>query len=159
MARIWNRIKGALQSRWGKVISIGGLVLVILGILANLTGLISFVIEYIFPDPKPTPTPTPLPTQTPVVVSIQSIDISSPVAVGEYATVKLKTVRGVTCHKDYYTPRGKISTSQDLNPILSDVDGMCTWKWRIASNTKPGKGRLVVSVEGIEEEHEIEITP
>lgn len=159
MTKLWDRVKHALKSRWGRIISIGGLVLVILGVLANITGLIAFVIEYVFPDPKPTPTPTPLPTQTPVVVSIQSIDISSPIAVGEYAIVKLKTVPGVMCHLDYYTPSGNLSTSKDLEPILSGVDGTCTWKWRIASNTKPGIGRLVVSVEGLEEEHEIEITP
>jgi len=155
MAKFWARIKQAAKSPWGKIISIGGIVLMVLGVLANITGLAAFAIEYVFPHPKPTPTPT----QTPVVVSIQSIDISSPVAAGEIATVKLKTVPGVTCHLDYYTPSGKISTSQDLNPILSGIDGTCTWKWRIVGNTKPGKGRLVVSVEGIEEEHEIEITP
>jgi hypothetical protein len=155
LAKIWDKIKGALLSRWGKIISIGGVVFVILGILANITGLISFADEYLFPHRKPTPTPTP----TPVVVSIQSIEISSPVALGDNATVTMKTAPGAKCYINYYTPSGNLSTSQDLKSVVSGVDGTCTWEWRIANNTTPGKGRLIVFVDGIEEEHEIEIIP
>ncbi len=107
--------------------------------------------------PSPTITPTEIPTLTavpqPTSTSPQNgftlTYLSSPVNVGEYASAKIKTTPGISCTIKYVTSKGTTSTAKGLEPVQSDSNGICSWRWRIGTGTAPGEGTVTITADGV----------
>jgi hypothetical protein len=87
----------------------------------------------------------------------KDINVSTPVKVGDYAQVSLKTDPGAHCELSYITPKGNLSEADGLGAILADGNGICAWKWQIYPRTNPGMGTLSIVVEETKQVLEIEI--
>lgn len=138
-----------------------GTVLLMLGIVLYLTP----------PPPPPTPTPpptetpttnTPVPTATEAPTStptpgFEVIKLTSTVHAGDEASVTIRTAAGTLCELAYETPAGTESKSDDLKAKVAGNDGLCSWTWKIAAQTKPGTGTLTITANGATESYAIVI--
>jgi hypothetical protein len=101
-------------------------------------------------------TSTPIPTPTPMI-TIELINITSPIGKGSRATLTVKTLPGKTCNISYTTPLGTHSTAQDLITVTADQNGLCSWTWTISNLTKPGTGAILITVGDVQANYLIEI--
>ncbi len=137
--------------------------------LALLAGMVAALIdirEYI--DKKNTPTATatvPLPTSTsiptdtptPTPGPFQFIQLPKQIRVGNDVTVNLQAPPGAVCFLEFYTPDGNLSTAKGLGQAVANSQGRCSWEWHVSGNTGAGGGKLVISMNGITETHEVEV--
>ncbi len=82
------------------------------------------------------------------------------VAVGDYAYVDILTAPGNTCYLVYILPSGRRSTAQGLGKKIADDEGRCSWAWRIGTKTKPGIGKLIITINNVNQQtYPIQIVP
>jgi beta-lactamase superfamily II metal-dependent hydrolase len=88
--------------------------------------------------------PTAQPTTT-SELSIKVVSLTSPIAPGQRATLKIQTTPGADCTIAVYYKSGR-SQAQGLGPQTAAADGGVTWSWKVGSSTTPGTWRIVVTV-------------
>lgn len=103
-----------------------------------------------------THTPTPTLSPTPVI-TIDLVSLTTPIGLGQRATLTIKTAPGQRCLIAYYTPLGNLSDAQDLISQDSDASGICSWTWIIGTMTTLGTGDITVRVGDVTAKYEIEI--
>ena len=161
---MWNNVPKWLKITWAVIVG--------LGVVAGLAAAMVQIIEYC-EDRQPTPTPpptvvqTPMPTSTliptitptPTMGPFQFLTLPTQVKIGEGAKVVLQVWEGATCFLEYYTSavESRPSSADGLGLVNSDSQGRCTWEWHISANTLPGDGRLVFTVNDVQEIHPIQI--
>jgi endonuclease YncB( thermonuclease family) len=97
----------------------------------------------------PTQTPLPPPTSTPLgVQEFAVVELTSPVAVGAYATLAIQTSQGAACSLSYTTPAGSKSQAKGLGGTTAASSGVCSWRWFIGTGTRPGTGSLKITADG-----------
>ncbi len=155
------------KSGWLK--KAGAALAVLAGVLAALAALAQ-IIDFL-ENRRATPTPPPLvtpistlvptsaPTFTPTSGPFQFLIFPQQVRVGEEVKITLQAWQGAACFLAYYTPSGTLSSADGLGLVTADSQGRCTWEWHISANTLPGRGRVVISINDVEETHFIEILP
>ena len=163
---MWSNIKNWLKK-------FGGLALAFVGIvafLANVTAVFDFAEERLATlTPPPTaiptethvPTDTPIPTvsPTPTLGPFQFISLPTQAKAGTDVEVILQARKDDVCMLEYYTPDGRPSAADGLGVVTANSLSRCIWKWHISANTNPGMGKLVITIEDIQETHQIEILP
>ncbi len=127
------------------------------------------------PSPRPSPTVpshTPTPTRTPVIPTATPrrnpsptattaqggytiISLTSPVQIGQNATLTIHTVPNSSCNLTYITPQGVTSNAPGLGAATATARGVCSWTWKIIQNTKPGTGKLEITAGGVAGEKNI----
>lgn len=111
--------------------------------------------------PLPTNTRSPIisptDTQVPQPTGFTLVNLSSPISTGSNANVTIQTVPGASCYLGYTTPAGNTSTAQGLGAATADGNGICSWTWKIGSNTNPGTGSLAVTANGVTQYFQIVI--
>lgn len=159
-----NKILNWLRKSWGIFAGLA----ILIGALAAAAQLVEF-----FEDRRATPTPSPTiaftntpaptatltPTMTPPFDGGPFLFLTLPTQVkaGEDITVSVQAWQGATCFLAYYTPDGGMSSARGLGPVAADSMGRCTWEWHVSANTSLGTGTLVVSINDIQETHELVI--
>ena len=93
-------------------------------------------------DPVPEPEAQPPQEEEPKLILLQG---SEAVAQGEAATVSVKGEAGVAYSIQVKLPSGKVSSASALVEQTANGEGIVTWSWNIASNTKPGTATVVVA--------------
>lgn len=158
---MWNNVPNWLKITWAVIVG--------LGVVAGLAAAMVQVVEYCenrqpTPTPPPTVTFAPIPTSTPIQTAtstpirpFQFLELPEQVKAGEDMKVVLQAWQGATCFLAYYTPDGGMSSARGLGPVTADSLGRCTWEWHISANTSLGPGKLVVSINDIQETHELVI--
>ncbi len=100
------------------------------------------------PTPAPTTTPTATPTTTETVTptpspetsnqpSITAIILTSPIARGNPAELKIQTASSASCSIKFTLPSGSVSSAQGLQSKTADDAGIIDWQWKISGSTKP----------------------
>lgn len=107
--------------------------------------------------PKPAYTPLFTPTYTPGPFLF--IKLPQKVIPGDNVTLVVQALKDTSCHLDYFTPKGNLSSASGLGSVSPDSRGQCTWEWHIRADTSPGIGKLVIQINDLKETHEIEIRP
>lgn len=97
--------------------------------------------------PSATPTETPPPTPTEIVFTI--IKYLSPIKAGHRTQLTIQVKPGDECFLAYTTPVGTLSKAQGLGKRIANADGICGWTWSVRKNTRPGKGKIEVTVNGV----------
>jgi hypothetical protein len=146
---------------------IGGLA-VLIGAFAGIADLVGFfeernetsmppptAIPTITPIPTNTPIPTPMPT--PTLGEIQFLLFPEAFKAGEDVKIVALAWVGAACFLEYYTPDGSLSSADGLGLVIGDSQGHCVWEWHISANTKPGEGRLEISINDFEQTMTIQI--
>lgn len=77
-------------------------------------------------------------------LSIEIVDVTSPVCPGESATLQALTTPGVSCDITVYYMYGP-SEASGLYTKMADSDGCVSWTWTVGTNTTPGDWDIVVS--------------
>lgn len=155
-----------LRKFWGVILAFVALI----AFLANAAAVIKFVEEHwaaptpLLTDiPASTPTPTTVPTHppasTPTMGPFQFVNLPLQVKAGDDAEVILLAREGAVCHLDFYTPEGSKSSARGLGLVNADSMARCKWTWHISANIRPGRAKLVILINDIQETHEIEILP
>lgn len=158
---MWERVKLLFQKFWGIFLGLA----VVIGVLANILDLqkdfkaAGSQPATLSPIPTAAPSSTPLPTASPVPTMgpFQFLLFSKQARAGDDFKIILQAATGSVCHLDYYTPDGNLSAARGLGLVSPDSQGKCTWEWHISANTQPGMARLVISLNDLQETHEIEI--
>jgi len=99
--------------------------------------------------PTPTPTVTPSPSATPTEIVFTIVKYLSPIKAGHRTQLTIKVPPSAACFLRYTTPSGTVSTTQGLGARTAASDGICGWTWTIRSNTRPGEGKIEVTVNGV----------
>ena len=87
--------------------------------------------------PSPCPSPHPL--------TLEFVEIRSPVRPGQDGRVVVRTAPGAQCQITVVNPSGGISEAKGLEPKTADQSGLVVWEWKIGTRTKPGVGRIRVN--------------
>jgi LysM repeat protein len=105
--------------------------------------------------PRPTSTgvtaaPTPHPSATsasrqPSSGTVTIDFVSTPIKVGQKATVQASAPAKGSCSLQYTPPAGSPSSAAALIARAADASGIVSWDWDIAGNTKKGKGTVIVT--------------
>ena len=112
------------------------------------------------PTSQPTPQPTvPQPTvaqptavqptvsQPPAVdLEIDVVSLTSPIAAGGTARLKIKTAPNAACTITVYYKSGA-SQAQGLGQQTADNNGYVTWSWKVGARTTAGIWRIVVTAQ------------
>ncbi len=117
---------------------------------------------------SPTPSRTPLPSATTSPLASATQTLSSPVFIdfvslttavtrGNYAVIEVKTLPAQICSISYHMPDGEEMVSQELSPVMSGSDGICTWEWFIFDDLSLGIGIIQVSVGQVSNTYTIQI--
>lgn len=77
---------------------------------------------------------------------ISVVSLSSPVAPFTDATIQVQTTAGAACAITVLYKSGP-SKAKGLYPQTADSKGRITWRWRVGSNTTPGRWPIVVRCE------------
>jgi SH3-like domain-containing protein len=87
------------------------------------------------------------PGATPVLPppSIQVDEITSPVARGAEATLKVITRPGVRCELGVLLYGPSTLPREGLEPTKADGDGVCSWTWTVPEDVVPGVWRYRIS--------------
>jgi hypothetical protein len=72
------------------------------------------------------------------------VSLSSPVQPFTEATIQARTAPGATCEITVIYKSGK-SVAKGLVPKQADSRGDIAWRWRVGSNTTPGKWPIIVA--------------
>ena len=111
--------------------------------------------------PLPTNTQAPIiiptDTQVPQPTGFTLVNLSSPISAGSNANATIQTVPGASCYLGYTAPSGRPSTAQGLGATTADGNGICSWTWRIGSNTDAGTGSLAITANGVTQYFQIVI--
>lgn len=91
-------------------------------------------------------TPTVTPTTTAIMQEL--VSLTSPVSLGANATITVRTISGVSCSIMVNYKSGP-SQAQGLDPKTAGNDGICSWTWKVGTNTTPGMWSIVVTTGGI----------
>jgi len=75
---------------------------------------------------------------------ISVISLSSPVAPYDDATLEIQTRPGASCGISVLYKSGP-SRAGGLIPQTADSKGRIAWRWRVGSNTTPGRWPIVVT--------------
>lgn len=101
----------------------------------------------------PTKVPTLVKTLAPAVVistavpstgKQELVSLTSPIAHGANATIKVRTSPGTSCSITVYYKSGA-SEAQGLGPMIAGSDGLCSWTWKVGTRTTPGTWSIVVT--------------
>jgi hypothetical protein len=76
-------------------------------------------------------------------VPISVVSLTSPVAPFTDATLQIQTTPGASCSVTVLYKSGP-SRAKGLYPQTADGKGQITWRWRVGSNTTPGRWPIVV---------------
>lgn len=79
-------------------------------------------------------------------LSISLVSLSSPVAPFTDATIQIQTTPGANCSITVLYKSGP-SKAKGLYPRTADGRGRVAWRWRVGSNTTPGRWPIVVRCE------------
>jgi len=79
-------------------------------------------------------------------LSVSLVQLSSPVAPFTDATITVKTAPAASCAITVLYESGP-SRAKGLDPKLADRSGFVQWRWRVGSNTTPGRWPIVVTCE------------
>lgn len=74
------------------------------------------------------------------------VSLSSPVAPFSDATIQIQTKPGANCSISVFYKSG-LSRAKGLSPQVADSKGRISWRWRVGSNTTPGRWPIVVTCE------------
>lgn len=74
---------------------------------------------------------------------VSVVSLSSPVAPFTDATMQIQTTPGAACTITVLYKSGP-SRAKGLFPQTADSRGRVTWRWRVGSNTTPGRWPIVV---------------
>ena len=77
---------------------------------------------------------------------IAVVSLSSPVVPFTDATIQIQTTHGSACSVTVLYKSGP-SRAKGLFPQTADSRGRVTWRWRVGSNTTPGRWPIVVRCE------------
>ena len=77
---------------------------------------------------------------------ISVVSVSSPVAPFSDATLEIQTAPGATCAVTVHYKSGP-SRAKGLVPKTADGRGRIVWRWRVGSNTTPGRWPIDVTCE------------
>lgn len=77
-------------------------------------------------------------------LSLQIISVTSPVAPGGEAEVKVKTTPGASSQIKVFTKSG-VSKAKGLEDAVADKDGYVVWNWKVGGTTAEGTWRIEVS--------------
>lgn len=77
---------------------------------------------------------------------ISVLSLSTPVAPFSDAAIKIQTSPGASCGITVLYKSGP-SRAKGLYPQTADGKGRITWRWRVGSNTTPGRWPIVVRCE------------
>jgi hypothetical protein len=143
---------------WGGIAALA----LLAGMIAALIDIGKYINEKNTPTATPiipTPTHTAVPTDTPTPTPgpFQFAQLPAEIKVGSDVTVSLQAPPGAVCLLEFYTPDGNRSTAKGLGQTVANSQGRCSWEWHVSGNTGAGGGRLVVSMNGITETHEVEV--
>lgn len=105
--------------------------------LAIILILFAFFASFVMPAPAIAASAQP---------TITVVKLTSPIKHGKTAKLIIKTTPGLQCNLAYKMPSGYYSTAKGLGIKYADKKGLCTWKWKIGSNTTPGTGQLIITV-------------
>lgn len=72
------------------------------------------------------------------------ISLTSPINAGDYATIAVRTVGGARCSIVVVYKSGP-SEAQGLEAQAARSDGVCSWTWRVGTNTTPGMWSIEVT--------------
>jgi len=147
MSNSWGKIVGFIKQHKGKI-GLGTLAL-LLTILSSTTD----VLDYFGVTPKRAPEVIAIPT-----AFFEMISVPTQVKCGEDAEVSMRTKPSTMCYLVYTTPSGNVSEAEGVGVTTANVEGQCSWKWRISSKTKLGVGEISIKVGDIERTYQIEIT-
>lgn len=75
---------------------------------------------------------------------ISLVSLSSPVAPFSDATMEIQTRPGANCGISVLYKSGP-SRARGLGPQIADSKGRIGWRWRVGSNTTPGRWPIVVT--------------
>lgn len=79
-------------------------------------------------------------------LSISLVSLSSPVVASRDATIQIQTSPGAKCSITVLYKSGP-SKAKGLYPQTADGSGRVAWRWRVGSNTTPGRWPIVVRCE------------
>ena len=74
------------------------------------------------------------------------VSLSSPVAPFTDATIQIQTSTGANCSIIVLYKSGP-SKAKGLYPQTADARGRVAWRWRVGSNTTPGRWPIIVRCE------------
>ncbi|PWM47667.1 MAG: hypothetical protein DBX47_00250 [Clostridiales bacterium] len=100
---------------------------------------------------------SPEPENTNNKSSITLISLTSPIACGKTASLKIKGIPGTTYTISVFYSSGA-SKANGLEAKTADSDGFVTWTWKIGAKTKAGNHRVVISGGNDKLETKIETT-
>jgi hypothetical protein len=103
------------------------------------------------------PTPTTQPTTVPPQGGFSFTFLSSPVAVGAFASAIINTDPAADCAISYTPPGGTEVSDPALAARQADVHGVCSWSWLIAQGTASGTGTVKISANGLTQSYPITI--
>ena len=91
---------------------------------------------------------TPTATLTGTAITQELVSLTSPISPGADATITVRTTSGVSCSIVVNYKSGP-SQAQGLDPKTAGSDGVCSWTWKVGTNTTPGTWSIVVTTGGI----------
>lgn len=94
------------------------------------------------PPPSPTSTTTP-------VITIELVALTNPVVRGSNASITVKTLPNQVCMISYVQPDSEEPAIQELSPVMSEANGLCSWEWFIAADTPLGTATITLTVDAI----------
>ena len=77
---------------------------------------------------------------------ISLVSLSSPVVASRDASIQIQTSAGAKCSITVIYKSGP-SKAKGLSPQTADGRGRVGWRWRVGSNTTPGRWPIVVRCE------------
>jgi hypothetical protein len=80
----------------------------------------------------------------PAVGQFTVVTLTSPVARGAEATLKIQTQPGAACKVIFYGSDAARLNKGGLPDIIADASGICAWTWTVSGKAVPGTGKLVV---------------
>jgi competence protein ComEC len=82
--------------------------------------------------------------ETVEALSLQILSVTSPVAPGGDASVRIKTIPGANAQIRVHTKSG-VSQAKGLEDSPADKDGYVVWNWKVGSSTAEGTWRIEIS--------------
>ena len=82
-----------------------------------------------------------------------AVNIPDKALIKNYLTVSLETTPGTTCKLTFVPPSGNIREMA----AIADLNGQCTWRWKLEETDGKGHGRLIFTVNGMSDTHFIDI--
>jgi hypothetical protein len=98
------------------------------------------IVEYLQPIQAPPGATAVLPPPT-----IQIDEMTSPVARGEAATLKIITRPGVRCELRVLLFGPATLPREGLESMVADADGVCAWTWKVPEDVVPGTWRYRIA--------------